>query len=268
MIDTNREAVMHSAVKSSFFNNYLKPKAQDTSQEVDSSKVYSSIDERFYNDLKLVVKRHLNYFNELEKSPSTQILRSYAVAKRCFDTFAAIIGLILLSPLFLIVAIAIKLDSKGGIFYNQVRVGKNGQDFRIHKFRTMVQDAERKTGPAWAKQNDPRVTLVEEFLRKSKIDELPQLINVIQGNMSLVGPRPERPCFVERFKEIVPGYDRRHDVIPGITGLAQIRNGYDSTPSDIYRKLRYDVNYINGMGMISDLRLIAETFMSILVGKA
>ena len=140
--------------------------------------------------------------------------------------------------------------------------------FRIHKFRTMVKDAERKTGAVWAKKDDPRVTVVGRVLRKSKIDELPQLMNVIKGEMSLVGPRPERPYFVQRFDEIVPGYARRHDVIPGITGLAQLKNGYDSTPDDIYRKLRYDVTYIKKMGMAIDLRLLTDTFLAVLVGRA
>jgi lipopolysaccharide/colanic/teichoic acid biosynthesis glycosyltransferase len=132
----------------------------------------------------------------------------------------------------------------------------------------MVQDAERRTGPVWAKKEDPRLTVVGKVLRKSKIDELPQLFNVIKGEMSLVGPRPERPCFVEKFAEIVPGYNRRHDVIPGITGLAQLRNGYDSVPKDIYRKLRYDVTYMKKMGMIIDLRLLMETFLAVLLVKA
>jgi len=132
----------------------------------------------------------------------------------------------------------------------------------------MVQDAERKTGPVWARKDDPRLTVVGGVLRKAKIDELPQLFNVIKGEMSLVGPRPERPCFVQRFAEIMPGYNRRHDVIPGITGLAQLRNGYDKTPDDIYRKVRYDVTYIQKMGLAIDLRLLMETFLAILLVKA
>jgi lipopolysaccharide/colanic/teichoic acid biosynthesis glycosyltransferase len=132
----------------------------------------------------------------------------------------------------------------------------------------MVQDAERKTGPVWAKKDDPRLTAVGRVLRKTKIDELPQLFNVIKGDMSLVGPRPERPCFVQRFSEIMPGYNRRHDVIPGITGLAQLRNGYDSTPNHIYRKVRYDVTYIKNRGMAIDFRLLVETFLAVLLAKA
>ncbi|MBM3241534.1 sugar transferase, partial [Candidatus Poribacteria bacterium] len=133
---------------------------------------------------------------------------------------------------------------------------------------TMVQDAERKTGPVWARKDDPRLTVVGGVLRKAKIDELPQLFNVIKGEMSLVGPRPERPCFVQRFAAIMPGYNRRHDVIPGITGLAQLRNGYDSSPDDIYRKLRYDITYIRRIGLAIDFRLLLETFLAILLVKA
>jgi lipopolysaccharide/colanic/teichoic acid biosynthesis glycosyltransferase len=116
--------------------------------------------------------------------------------------------------------------------------------------------------------NDPRLTLIGKVLRKSKFDELPQLFNIIKGDMSLVGPRPERPCFVQLFAEIMPGYNRRHDVIPGITGLAQLRNGYDSTPNDLYRKMRYDITYIRNMGMATDLRLLVETFLAVLLIKA
>jgi len=260
---------MHSAVNRFFRkfpnNNHA---IKDLSQEERPPVFYSSIDERFYHDLEIVVRKHYSYLRRVEIIPPVQISTPYLIAKRCLDIFAAIIGLILLSPLFLVVAILIKLDSKGPVSFSQERVGKNGRIFRIHKFRTMVQDAERKTGPIWSRKDDPRVTLVGRVLRKSKIDELPQLVNILKGDMSLVGPRPERHCFVQRFIEIMPGYERRHDVIPGITGLAQLRNGYDSTPNDIYRKLRYDVTYIKKMGMTIDLRLLTETFLSVLVGRA
>jgi lipopolysaccharide/colanic/teichoic acid biosynthesis glycosyltransferase len=256
---------MHSAMKHLFRkflrNNHVIKNGKKNHPKV----VYSSIDERFYRDLEILVGEHYNYLRGLEKIPPFQISTLYLVSKRCFDIFAAIIGLILLSPLFLVVAILIKLDTEGPVFYNQERVGKNGQIFRMHKFRTMEKNAEKCTGAVWAKKDDPRVTLVGRVLRKSKIDEFPQFFNVIKGEMSLVGPRPERPCFVQRFAEIVPGYKRRHDVIPGCTGLAQLRNGYDSNPYDIYRKLRYDITYIKKMGLAIDFRLLMETFLSILV---
>ena len=252
-----------------FFKRVLNNHAIENLSQIDClSVIYPSIDERFYHDLEIVVKKHYSYLRGLEKSPPVQISTPYRVAKSCLDVFVAIIGLILLSPLFLVVAILIKLDSKGPVFFSQERVGKTGRIFRIHKFRTMVQDAEQKTGPAWARKDDPRITAVGRVLRKSKIDELPQLFNIIKGDMSLVGPRPERPCFVQKFSKIVPGYERRHDVIPGITGPAQLRNGYDSTPNDIYRKLRYDVMYIKKMRMAIDLRLLMETFLALLMKKA
>ncbi len=254
------------------FKKYLKNnhtiKKLNGHQEAHPKGFYASIDERFYRDLEMVVRQHHSYLRRLETSPPFNISPTYLVAKRGLDLCAALLGLLLLSPLFLVVAILIKLDSKGTVFFSQERVGKKGRIFRIHKFRTMVQDAERKTGPVWAKKDDPRLTVVGRVLRKAKIDELPQLFNVIKGDMSLVGPRPERPCFVYRFAEIMPGYNRRHDVIPGITGLAQLRNGYDSTPDDIYRKVRYDVTYIKKMGLAIDLHLLLETFLAILLVKA
>ena len=250
-----------------FFKRFLRNNHVIKNRKKNHPKVvYPSIDERFYRDLEILVGEHYNYLRGLEKIPPFQISTLYLVSKRCFDIFAAIIGLILLSPLFLVVAILIKLDTKGPVFYSQERIGKNGQTFQIHKFRTMRKNAEGGTGPVWSPgRNDPRITLVGRVLRKSKIDEFPQFFNVIKGEMSLVGPRPERPCFVERFTEIMPGYKRRHDITPGCTGLAQLRNGYDSNPYDIYRKLRYDITYIKKMGLAIDFRLLMETFLSILV---
>jgi lipopolysaccharide/colanic/teichoic acid biosynthesis glycosyltransferase len=255
---------MHSAVSNLFkkiLNNHHAVK--NSAKEEHLQVFYPSIDEKFLSDLEIVVRKHYHYFCGVENSPPFKASTTYLTVKRYFDIFAAIIGVILFSPLFLIVAILIKLDSKGTVFFSQERVGKKGRIFRIHKFRTMVQDAERKIGPVWAKKEDPRLTLVGKVLRKSKIDELPQLFNVIKGDMSLVGPCPERPCFVQQFAEIIPGYDRRHDVIPGITGLAQLSLGYNSTPYDIYRQLRYDITYIKKMGMAIDLRLLVETFLAL-----
>jgi exopolysaccharide biosynthesis polyprenyl glycosylphosphotransferase len=264
-IEVSMNNVVNYLFKKFLRNNHA---IKDLNRKKDSTVVYSSVDERFCRDLEIVAQKHYNYFRSVEKSDPFKISTRYLTAKRCFDIFATIIGLILLSPLFPVVVILIKLDSRGPVFFSQERVGKKGRIFRIHKFRTMVQDAERKTGPVWAKKDDPRFTVVGRVLRKTKIDELPQLFNVIKGDMSLVGPRPERPCFVERFAEIMPGYNRRHDVIPGITGLAQLRNGYDSTPKHLYRKLRYDVTYIKKMGMAIDFRILAETFLAVLLVKA
>jgi len=189
------------------------------------------------------------------------------ITKRVIDVLGGAIGLILLSPLMLTIAALIKFDSKGTVFYCQKRVGKNGKVFKMFKFRTMVADAEKMTGPVWAKENDPRVTAVGRILRNSKLDELPQLFNLINGKMSLVGPRPERPHFVDQFSEIVPSYERRLEMIPGITGLAQLRNGYDREPEDVIRKLKYDLTYMQQMNLLTDFRLIFETVFAVVARK-
>lgn len=199
---------------------------------------------------------------EIQKS-----IRRYLITKRVADMLSGASGLLVLSPFLLTVAAAIKLTSRGPALYSQKRTGKDGKIFKIYKFRTMVKDAEKKTGPVWAKKNDPRLTILGKFLRDSKIDELPQLINVVKGDMSLVGPRPERPYFTDMFLEIVPGYARRLEVLPGITGLAQLENGYDETPADVIRKLCFDVTYIKNMSLFTDIRLLLRTFWSVLVGK-
>lgn len=229
---------------------------------------YTPAQQKFYQELEAAVREHYRYLQEVSGMASVKLPRWYLIIKRSMDIFVGAIGLILLSPLFLIVAALIKIDSRGPVFFKQERVGKNGKLFRIHKFRTMVADAERKTGPVWALENDPRLTFVGRFLRNSKIDELPQLVNLVKGEMSMVGPRPERPFFVDQFVKTVPGYVRRLEVTPGLTGPAQLRNGYDRCAGDIIKKLRFDVTYIKGMSLSKDLRLLAETFVSVLLGRA
>ena len=166
---------------------------------------------------------------------------SDANSKR-FDFVFALVLLTILSPVMILTAVAIKVFMKGDIFYSQVRVGKNGELFKIIKFRTMIQNAEQKTGPILASKNDPRITKLGSFLRASHLDELPQLFNVLRGEMSFVGPRPERPEFVEIYDQEIEGYVRRKEVLPGITGLAQICLPYDATPQ---QKIQYDVYYID-----------------------
>jgi len=195
------------------------------------------------------------------------VRRTYAFAKRIFDVIASTIGFILLSPIMLIVALLVKLTSKGPSLYSQTRVGKNGKLFKIYKFRTMVIDAEKDTGPVWAAADDNRLTPIGYFLRKSHLDELPQFVNIFKGEMSLIGPRPERPVFVKEFKQIIPDYEKRLAVKPGITGLAQVWHRYDETIDDVKKKLKYDLLYIRKLNVWSDLRIFFRTFRVVLTGE-
>jgi lipopolysaccharide/colanic/teichoic acid biosynthesis glycosyltransferase len=178
------------------------------------------------------------------------------------------IGLLIASPVLIVTGTAIKLTSQGHVFYTQVRVGKDGRLFHIIKFRTMHADAEFQTGPVWTMKNDSRITTIGKFLRETHIDELPQLINVLKGDMSIIGPRPERPHFVEMLNDEIHGYTRRLAVKPGITGLAQCYCKYDETISDVKSKLRYDVLYIKNKCWMLDMQIIWRTLsLSLLGGK-
>lgn len=179
-----------------------------------------------------------------------------AFVKRAFDLFFSFLGLIAISPLVLIFAMLIKLTSKGPAFYCQERITKGNKSFNVIKFRTMYTDAEDITGPTLSEENDPRVTPIGRFLRRTRIDELPQLINVLKGEMSLVGPRPERPFFVEQFIHEMPEYSHRFVVKAGITGYAQIFGNYSTAPED---KLRYDLMYIRNYSLLLDIKLIFNT---------
>ncbi len=180
----------------------------------------------------------------------------FRLLKRCFDFAASLIGLIVLSPLFIFLAVVIPLNSPGPVFYKQPRVGQGGTKFKVIKFRTMVKDAEKVTGPVFAAGDDPRITKVGKWLRKTRLDEFPQLINVLKGEMSLVGPRPERPYFVQQFADEIPAYEYRLKVKPGITGLAQIMGCYDTLPED---KLRYDLYYIKNYSPWLDFQILLQT---------
>lgn len=188
------------------------------------------------------------------------------ILKRTMDIVLAALVLILSLPIIIVTAIVIKIDSKGPIFYSQKRVGKDGNEFNIYKFRSMVVDAEKFTGAKWAEKNDPRVTKVGKFLRISRIDEIPQFFNVLIGNMSLVGPRPERKFFVDQFVKQIPLYNRRHNVKPGITGYGQLRGVYDASIEDVKTRLSLDMQYINNMSVALDIKILWQTVFLVLRG--
>ena len=199
--------------------------------------------------------------------------------KRAIDVTLAFIGIVILLPVFAAIAIGIKLDSPGPIFYCQERIGRNrrqrrdtlssgterrkadafGRPFMIYKFRSMVADAERHTGPVWAAAQDSRVTRLGRFLRRSRLDETAQLWNVLRGDMSLVGPRPERPTFVQSLSVSLPDYPKRCAALPGITGLAQVKSRYDTSVESVSRKLQYDLYYLKNGRLLLDLKIMAAT---------
>ncbi len=187
--------------------------------------------------------------------------------KRLIDLAAAVVIAILASPIALLAAVAIKLDSPGPVFYRQRRVGRNGREFVICKFRSMRDGAERATGAVWAQARDPRVTRVGRIIRALRIDELPQLFNVIKGDMSMVGPRPERPEIVARLIAAIPLYQYRHSVKPGLTGWAQVCYPYGATIEDAQNKLCYDLYYIKNPSLLFDLQIILQTVKIVLFGR-
>ncbi len=184
--------------------------------------------------------------------------------KRLLDIVVSSVALLITWPIMLLVAIAIKLDSPGSILYTQVRTGRDEKEFKVYKFRSMRQDAEGLLGPVMASDNDPRITKLGKFIRATRLDELPQIFNVLFGDMSIVGPRPERPFFVKQFKAQIPEYLYRHNVKPGITGLAQVYGKYNTTP---YNKLIYDLIYIQKCNILTDLVIILQT-VRVLVTKS
>lgn len=204
------------------------------------------------------------YFIPLLNLNSRQFTKGLILFKRLLDCVLSSVILILSSPLLIIIAILIKFDSNGAVFYKQQRVGENGNIFQLYKFRSMIVDAEGKTGPVWAKQNDSRITRVGKYLRRTHLDELPQLFNVISGDMSLVGPRPERPYFVEKLAFQVPNYCQRLQVRPGITGWAQVNYKYDSTIEDVQQKLEFDLFYIENMNSFLDIKILILTISRLL----
>ena len=195
--------------------------------------------------------------------------RIVTFTKRIFDIVAAVCGLILSLPLTVISAVVVKLESPGDpVLYHQERVGLNGELFTIHKFRTMRSDAEAKTGPVWsAGDHDPRITRVGHFMRKTRLDEIPQLWNVLLGDMSLIGPRPERPSFVEQLTRQIPFYGQRHVVKPGVTGWAQVRYSYGASVEDAIEKMQYDLYYVKHMSLMFDLMIALETIKTVVLRR-
>jgi len=196
-----------------------------------------------------------------------QLMRPWEESlKRFIDVTVSIVVLVAGFPFWLLVALLIKMDSKGPVFYRQERVGKDGEIFSILKFRSMVQDAEHG-GPQWAGKSDPRVTRLGGILRKLHLDEIPQFINVLKGEMSLIGPRPERPVFVEDLTKQIPLYKRRLSVRPGITGWAQVKHSYDESIDDVKKKVQYDLFYIENISLRMDMKIIASTIYHMLLGR-
>ena len=187
--------------------------------------------------------------------------------KRLLDFILSLLAIIILFPISILIGLIIKLNSKGPIIYSQERSGYRGMPYKIYKFRSMVADAEDESGPVWTLDNDPRITSFGRFLRKYRIDELPQLINVFLGQMSLIGPRPERPYFIEKLKEKFPLYERRFRVRPGITGWSQIKHPSDLKEEDVRQKLRYDFYYIENLSFNLDLKILINTIVVVLSGR-
>lgn len=202
-----------------------------------------------------------------EHAATSEVLRTssvgwYEIYQRIFDIILSAVGLVISLPFIAVLGLAIKLETPGPIFYVQERVGKGGRLFKVVKLRSMVNDAE-KNGAQWAKKDDPRVTKVGRFIRKTRIDELPQFFNVLRGDMSIIGPRPERPEFVIEFNESIPGFIERLCVKPGLTGWAQVNGGYDITPAE---KLELDLFYIENRSLKLDIAILFKTIRVLVTG--
>ena len=187
--------------------------------------------------------------------------------KRFMDIVISLLILLVTLPITLLTTIAIIIDSKGPVFYKQSRAGMNNKDFNVIKFRSMIKDAEKHTGPVWSQKKDPRITRVGKVIRKLRIDEIPQMYNILKGEMSLVGPRPERPFFVEKLSEEIPLYKKRLKVRPGVTGWAQVKHKYDESIEDVRTKLRYDLFYIENMSLRMDMKIIFRTIFVVIFGR-
>lgn len=199
-------------------------------------------------------------------SDGFRITPAYRFVKRVADVVCAVGLLAVAAPVMGLIALVIKLESPGPALFHQERVGQHGRPFTLLKFRSMRRDAEDGTGPTWARENDDRVTRVGRFLRRSHLDELPQVFNVLRGDVSFVGPRPERPAFVEMLRREIPYYDLRHYVKPGITGWAQVRFPYAGSVEDSYEKLEYDLYYARNASFLFDLNVLFRTAATVVTG--
>jgi exopolysaccharide biosynthesis polyprenyl glycosylphosphotransferase len=206
--------------------------------------------------------KDINYIDEIDYS-NVKGSVLFDLYQRCLDIVLTLIGLIIGLPLILIFSIFIKLEDNGPVMYKQERLGKGGKRFYIYKLRSMRIDAE-KYGAQWAEQDDPRVTNIGKFIRKTRIDELPQLFNILKGDMSIVGPRPERPEFTKQFNEEIPGFVNRLAVKPGLTGWAQVNGGYEISPEE---KLTEDMFYIRNRSILLDIKILFKTVKVILTGE-
>ncbi|WP_138205056.1 sugar transferase [Haloimpatiens lingqiaonensis] len=187
----------------------------------------------------------------------------YEIIKRLFDILLSLLVAIVAVPIIFVTCILVRLESKGSSIYKQERCGRFGKTFNVFKIRSMYIDAERE-GPRWADKNDSRVTRVGKIIRRTRIDELPQLWNIIKGDMSIVGPRPERACFTEEFSKYIPDFRERLKVMPGLTGYAQVNGGYDITPKE---KLQLDLKYIEKRSLLMDIKIILKTIKIVLTGQ-
>lgn len=199
--------------------------------------------------------------------PGFRITPYVKKVKRIIDILLSTAGLLISLPLMLIIAICIKMDSRGPVFFKQTRVGLGGKDFTLFKFRTMRNDAEEGTGAVWARTDDPRITRLGKFLREQRLDELPQLYNILKGDMSFIGPRPERPEFVSKLEEIIPYYSERHFVKPGLTGWAQVRYRYGDSVESAIEKLKYDLFYIKHISLFLEFQIFFETVRVIMFAQ-
>jgi sugar transferase (PEP-CTERM system associated) len=199
-------------------------------------------------------------------SEGFKLNRTNLLLRRLTSFIASFVGLALCLPLIPLIALLVKLDSPGPVFFSQERIGRRGKTFKVHKFRTMRQDAEAG-GAKWATKNDPRITRVGMFLRKTRLDEIPQLWNVLRGDMGFVGPRPERPEFVQWLSEAIPYYNLRHIIRPGLTGWAQVRYQYGASLEETKQKLQYDLYYIKHMSVALDLFIVFETVKTVLLRR-